>query len=72
MAKDTDFMLKFTVLQIAKQHNLYSNVDNYMREFARVCVEINDGGEVAKRLEGVLNSEVAVADQKKTGPVYRP
>ena len=43
-----------------------------MREFARVCVEINDGGEVAKRLEGVLNAEVAVADPKKTGPVYGP
>ena len=56
LARDQAFMLKFTVLQIAKQHNLYGQVDNYMRQFAKICVDLPDGGETAKKLEGVLNT----------------
>lgn len=64
LARDSSFMLKFTVLQIAKQHNLYGQVDNYMRSFAKICVDLPDGGEIAKKLEGVLNSEVAITDSQ--------
>ena len=65
-------MLKFTTLQIAKQHNLYSQVDNYMRSFAKICVnDLNDGREIAKKLEGVLNSEIAIADPAKA-QVFTP
>jgi len=43
-----------------------------MRSFAKICVnEITDGGEIAKKLEGVLNSEVAIADSKKA-QVFKP
>ena len=44
-------MLKFQVLQIAKQHNLFSQVDAYMKEFARICVALPDGGHIAAKLE---------------------
>ena len=54
LAKDSEFMLRFTVLQIAKQHNLYGMVDDYMRKFAKICVGLEDS-DVAKRLEGLLN-----------------
>ena len=64
-------MLKFTTLQIAKQHNLYGQVDGYMRKFAKICTEIQDDGVIAKRLEGVLNTEVAICDPAKA-EVFKP
>ena len=42
-----------------------------MRNFAKICVDIPDGGEIAKRLEGVLNAEVAIFDSKK-GQAFSP
>ena len=43
-----------------------------MRRFAKICVEdVQDGGDVAKRLEGVLNSEVAICDVSKS-EVFQP
>ena len=35
-----------------------------MRSFAKICVDLPDGGEIAKKLEGVLNSEVAITDSQ--------
>lgn len=64
-------MLKATILQIAKQHNLYGGVDNYMRQFAKACVNIQDGGQIAKKLEGVLNATVAISDPAKE-TVFKP
>ena len=58
-------MLKFQVLQIAKQHNLFSQVDAYMKEFARICVGLPGEGEIASKLELLLNSEIAIRDPKK-------
>lgn len=43
-----------------------------MRKFAQVCVELQDGGEIAKKLEGVLNSEVAIADPRKSSRAFVP
>ena len=63
-------MLKFTVAQIAKHHNLYGQVDGYMRKFSQVCVKTDS--DLAKKLEGVLNSEIAIADPNKCGRVYKP
>ena len=42
-----------------------------MRSFAKICTEVPDGGDIAKKLEGVLNSEVAICDANKTA-VYQP
>ena len=72
LAADPEFMIKFTVLSIAKQHNLYGQVDNYMRKFGKVCVEVADGGDIAKKLESVLNAEVAVVDPKKCTRSFVP
>lgn len=72
LAQNNEFMLKFTVMQIAKQHNLYGQIDDYMRKFARVCVNVDDGGDIAKRLEGVLNSEIAIADPKVSKRAFTP
>lgn len=71
LAKDRAFMLKAQVLSIAKQHNLYGGVDNYMRVFAKICVDLPDGGAIANRLEGVLNAPIAITDSQKE-KVFRP
>ena len=47
-------------MQIAKQHNMFGQVDEYMRQFARVCVDLPDDGLVANKLEKLLNTEVAI------------
>ena len=36
-----------------------------MRAFGKVCLDLNDGGDIAKKLEGLLNSEVAIRDAGK-------
>ena len=41
-------------------------VDSYMRSFGRICVsEIQDGGIIAKRLEALLNKQIAISDPSK-------
>ena len=37
-----------------------------MRNFAKICVEVPDGGDLAKKLERVLNEEVAILDADKS------
>lgn len=32
-------MLKYQVVSLAKMHNFFGGMDEYMREFARICVE---------------------------------
>lgn len=65
LASDKDFMLKHTLLSIAKLHNLYGQVDNYMRQFAKACVDLPDGGDIAKKLERALNAPIAIIDPAK-------
>jgi len=42
-----------------------------MRSFAKICTEIPDDGEIAKKLEGLLNTEVAIMDSEKE-QVFQP
>ena len=59
------------VLQIAKHHNLYSEADRYMRQFARVCFGFSavDRADIADQLERILNAEVSIAGPTKTKAV---
>lgn len=60
-------MLKLNVLLIAKNHNLFSEADRYMRQFARVCYGFHNigRGDIADRLELVLNSEISIKGPSK-------
>jgi len=42
-----------------------------MRSFAQICVNLPDGGDIAKKLEGVLNTNFAIADRAKAS-VFTP
>lgn len=43
-----------------------------MRSFAKVCVDLPDGGDIAQRLEGALNSPIAIADPSKSEAAFQP
>jgi hypothetical protein len=42
LSQDPDFMLKFRILQLAKFHNQYGEVDQLMRQFAKACTQLPD------------------------------
>ena len=45
---------------MARNHNKFSFVDRYMKEFARILISENKTSRLAARLETLLHSEIAV------------
>ena len=43
-----------------------------MKEFARICVTLPDDGEIASKLEKLLNSEIAIRDRKRGKTLVSP
>jgi hypothetical protein len=37
---DEEFMLHFQLTALAKNHNFFSQIDTYMKEFARLSLEV--------------------------------
>ena len=62
LAEDKDFKLRLKVLLIAKNHNLFSEGDRYMRQFARIVYGLKDIGrdDIGDRLQEILNSEISI------------
>lgn len=52
-------MLKYQFVSLAKNHNYLGGVDQYMKEFARVCIGTGDR-DLTNNLERVLNSEISI------------
>ena len=52
-------MNRFQMINIAKSHNKFGDVDEVMRTLARVSVSIPDGGYISSRLERALNAEIS-------------
>lgn len=40
LLEDEEFMLHFQLISLAKNHNFFSQVDTYMKEFARLSLEV--------------------------------
>lgn len=59
LVEDAQFMLTFNVVSIARNQNFFGQIDPYMREFARITLEIPH---VRARLEEVLSREIAVTN----------
>jgi hypothetical protein len=55
---DKEFMLRFQLVNMARNHNALGEVNSIMRKFARICVSLDSG--IANRLEAVMNSEVSI------------
>lgn len=52
---------------MAKNHNYYGAMDQYMKEFSRICLETGERN-IIKNLERVLNSEVSMRVKETSGP----
>lgn len=59
LINDTEFMLRYQVVAFAKNHNFLGGLDKYMKQFARICLELGNR-EISNNLERVLNSEVSI------------
>ena len=66
MISDEDFMLKYMLMSIAKDHNFFGQVEGIMREFGRVLIEQRNRGcgPLAKAFEEALNSPFIVLDRE--------
>lgn len=40
--ENPDFMLVFNVVSLAKNHNFFGKLDDYMKEFARILINLPD------------------------------
>lgn len=39
LLENEDFILSFSLVTLAKNHNFFSSLDKYMKEFSRICVK---------------------------------
>jgi hypothetical protein len=58
-------MSRFSVVNFARSHNKFGEMDNIMRTVARVSVTIPDGGVLSSRLERLLNSSISIKNDSK-------
>lgn len=58
LMEDKDFMLRFQLVNMAKNHNALGEVNSVMRKFAKICVNLDSS--LGKRLETVMNGEISI------------
>jgi len=63
LVSDPEFLLRYQAVALARFHNHFGQMDNYMKEFARICVETGDQT-ILKNLERLLNVEVSVMQEE--------
>ena len=60
-ANDPEYLLKYQLVALAKYHNYYGKLDEYMKEFAAICYRMVDKPHIARNLERALNTEISIA-----------
>jgi len=60
-ANDPEYLLKYQLVALAKYHNYYGKLDEYMKEFATICENMKDKPHIARNLERILNTEISIA-----------
>ena len=67
LSTDSQFLEKFTLMQLAKLHNRYGMVDTYLRQFAKAIINTRKSGntDLADKLEQILNSDIIIKDPSK-------
>lgn len=61
LLQNPEFMLTYAVVGLAKNHNFFSQVDGYMKEFARISMGIPH---LQAKLEEVLTREIAIVGEQ--------
>ena len=62
LSQEKEYMLRYQLVALAKFHNHFGGIDGYMKEFARICMDIENAG---KTLERLLNTEICVLTEDK-------
>jgi hypothetical protein len=70
LVADPEYMLKYQVASLAKHHNYFGGVDQYVKEFARICVDQGNRN-IKSNLERVLNAEIAIASKTTKEPLLK-
>lgn len=63
LVNDPEFLLRYQAVALARFHNHFGQMDGYMKEFTRICVETGDQN-VLRNLERLLNVEVSVMQEQ--------
>jgi len=58
-------MLRFQLVSMARHHNYYGAMDEYMKEFARLVMATGNTA-MCRNLERILNTEVGVSKAAET------
>lgn len=58
MLDNPDFMLQFNLLALAKNHNYFTSIDEYLKKFSKIL--LNTQPQLAKRLELALSKEIVI------------
>jgi hypothetical protein len=59
LVDDSEFMLRYQVVSMARNHNFFGSMDVFMKNFARICMDTQNTS-ICKTLERVLNMEISV------------
>ncbi len=60
LVEDPEFILTFNLVAMAKNMNFFSTMDEYMKEFSRILLELPQAEHIQQRLEKVLSKEIAI------------
>lgn len=67
---DPEYALRYQVAALAKHHNVLGGVDQLMKEFARICVDLGNRT-ITSNLERVLNAEISITSRKEEEPLLK-
>lgn len=63
LVENNEFMLRFQLVSLAKNHNFFGKMDNYMKEFSRIVLGLGDS-QITRGLEKALNAEVSLKKEQ--------
>ena len=52
-------MLHYNLVSLAKNHNFFGSIDQYMKEFSRIVMKLPNK-QLQNRLESALSKEIAI------------
>ena len=71
LVEDSDFLLTYSVVSMAKNLNFFGQLDVYIKELARITLSLkNLSPSLSSRLEQVLSREIAISTGKES--LYQP
>lgn len=64
LLQDPQFMLNYSIVSLAKNHNFFGQIDTYMKELARIALTLPaEQQHLVRNLEEALSAEVAILTQ---------